>query len=425
MTPPEVSLAEGVVTELSGERVLSLGGAPRGYAREVGTIREVRLTGTPEQVGQGHALLLKAEMDRTEGVVWALFRQHVTSRLARALLIDLTRLRYGALDRAYDEPRRLELAAQALSYQPDPFEGELPTYQRLVYLNAVYDISLSYEQSPLIGCTSFTGAGPEGGGILGRAFDFEVDPIFDREKVVFLVREEGKQPFASVAWAGLVGVVSGMNLSGVSAVVHGARAGEPRDHGEPVVHALRRVLSEATTSEQAVQLLAAREPLVSHLVVLSDARADARVVERVPGQPDQVRRLSGAACVTNHLEGAAAKDERNRRVRELTSTLDRRRRGDELTGEAANLTVERAAEWLRDRRLVGGQVLELGDRRAIDAGIATHGIIADSARRVLWVSAGPNLEGEFIAFDLKALLAAEPAPRGAPHARLPAPPRAP
>ena len=30
------------------------------------------------------------------------------------------------------------------------------TFQRFVYLNALYDISLSFEGSPLIGCTTFT-----------------------------------------------------------------------------------------------------------------------------------------------------------------------------------------------------------------------------------------------------------------------------
>ena len=46
--------------------------------------------------------------------------------------------------------------------------------------NALYDIALSFEESPLIGCTTFA-FGPErspsGGAVLARAFDFEVDDI--------------------------------------------------------------------------------------------------------------------------------------------------------------------------------------------------------------------------------------------------------
>lgn len=418
MSPPSVELAPLTLSESTGIRFanrteVAVLGPRSDYARGMGRLLEVRLVGTPTEIGQAHARLLKAEMDRTEEVVWGLFRQHVTSRLARALLLDLARLRYADLDSELAEDRRTEIAAQALSYQPDPFDSELPTYQRFVFLNALYDISLSFEQSPLIGCTTFVGKTARGGGMLGRAFDFEVHPIFDREKIVFLVREDGKLPFASVAWAGLVGVVSGMNSEGLSVVVHGARAGEPGVVGEPVVHALRRVLSEAKSTAHAVELLATRPPLVSHLVILNDAKGDARVVERVPGEPNVVRALDGAACVTNHLEGPSSKDAKNRRVRELTSTLPRRKRGDELIERqgSAPLTPELAAEWLRDRNLAGGKALELGDRRAIDAGIATHAIIADSTARTLWVSEGPNLDGDFVAFELSRLLAADYTPR--------------
>ncbi|MBM4362947.1 MAG: hypothetical protein FJ104_09725, partial [Deltaproteobacteria bacterium] len=46
-----------------------------------------------------------------------------------------------------------------------------------------------------------------------------------------------------------------------------------------------------------------------------------------------------------------------------------------------------------------------GDRRAIDAGIATHAIVAEPVARRLWVSAGPHLDGPMVALDLPALFA--------------------
>ena len=64
--------------------------------------------------------------------------------------------------------------------------------------------------------------------ILARNFDFEAGSVFDDGKVVFLVRQEGKIPFASVAWPGLIGVLSGMNAKGLSVVVHGGRARDTR-----------------------------------------------------------------------------------------------------------------------------------------------------------------------------------------------------
>ena len=53
------------------------------------------------------------------------------------------------------------------------------------------------------------------------------------------------------------GVVSGMNIEGVAIVVHGARSGAPQAQGEPVVHALRRVLSSAHNTDEAQEILEA------------------------------------------------------------------------------------------------------------------------------------------------------------------------
>src|SRR5581483_5810202 len=56
---------------------------------------------------------------------------------------------------------------------------------------------------------------------------------------------------------------------------------------------------------------------------------------------------------------------------------------------------------LRDHQCAKGQACDLGDRRTIDALIATHGVVADATDRVLWVSKGPHLSGAFVKFDLR------------------------
>ena len=65
---------------------------------------------------------------------------------------------------------------------------------------------------------------------------------------------------------------------------------------------------------------------------------------------------------------------------------------------------QQALAILRDRRGVGDVPLPLGDRRALDALIATHGVIFDTRERVLWVSEPPHLLGRFVAFDLGRML---------------------
>jgi len=382
------------------------------YALARGKLLEVGLRGTPQQIGFQHARLLYPEMVENEGILLNRFQEQVPNQFARRMLLDLAELRYAHVDRGMSLSRREEIAAGARGFQPDPYSGLFPTYQRFVYLNALYDIALSFEHSPLIGCTTVTLGGDAlegGGGILARAFDFEVDEVFDRNKAVFLVREAGQIPFASVAWPGLVGVVSGMNASGVAVVVHGARGGSPEAEGEPVVHALRRVLSTARDTEQALRALAERPAMVSHIVILNDAQGRAAVIERVPQRANFVRFLPSKAATTNHFEGPAAQDQKNLNVREKTSTLPRRERADELISRLpAQLSpsdaVNDAIALLRDRKGAGDRSLELGDRSAINALIATHGVVMDTKQRILWVSESPHLLGRFVAFDLKRLL---------------------
>ncbi|HET9930595.1 MAG TPA: C45 family peptidase [Polyangiaceae bacterium] len=400
MPAPNIELTRSQPTrDASGVRRLG-----KAFALDQHGVLEVHLEGSPREIGWAHARLLYPEMVENEGVLLTNFEKAVPSWPLRLLLLDLAQLRYRDLSRGLTPERRNEIAAGALGFQPDPYSGVFPTYQRFVYLNALYDIALSFEHSPLIGCTSFVFSGARaehGGSLFGRNFDFEVDPIFDRKKAVFFVRETGKVPFASVAWPGLVGVVSGMNLEGVALVVHGGRAGTPLAEGDPVVHTMRAVLSHARTSEEALSVLAQHPPLVSHIVVLTDAYGRGFRVERVPGARDFAAPLGDAAAVTNHLEGPSRLDPKNQSVREHTSTVPRKARADELVALAPPV-VDSAfvVGALRDRKAYGGRPLAPGDRNAIDAHIATHAVVMDTAKRVLWVSTGPHLAGRFVAFDL-------------------------
>ena len=67
-------------------------------------------------------------------------------------------------------------------------------------------------------------------------------------------------------------------------------------------------------------------------------------------------------------------------------------------------TVQDVVGVLRDRRGVGGEALPLGDRKSIDALIATHGVVMDATARSIWVSEGPHLVGRFVRFDVGRLL---------------------
>lgn len=405
----------------------------KSWMRKRGSIFEVALEGEAAARGSAVSRLLRKEMVEDENALYQAFKQGVPFAPARWAIMDLGRFQFRKVEQGIPVAYRDEVAGIAAGFQPDPFDGILPSYHRFVFLYAVYDIALSFEKSPLIGCTTFTvppiaepphdnaihitpqqiaeragdwETATSGDAFLARAFDFEAGEPFDKDKVVFLVREPGRIPFASVGWPGFVGVVSGMNREGVALVVHGGRAGTPRNYGVPVVFSLRETLATAKTTEEAVKTLSSHEVMVSHITIVTDATGRTAVVERAPGLAAHVRWSDKPLATTNHFEGPLANDPRDAEVRAKTSTLPRRSRGDAIVRELpARPGVVSMVTALRDRRAPDGSALPLGDRRAIDALIATHGVVMDTTARSLWVSEYPHLLGRFVRFDLRLMLA--------------------
>jgi isopenicillin-N N-acyltransferase like protein len=405
LTPPALPDLSSIKAERSDDGITRAGPS---YKRKRGKVLEVRLRGTPAEIGHAHSTLLYDEMVESEGALYKTFEKYVPLSPVRHLIVDIGKFQFRHVDRGIASDRLLEIAAEARAFSPDPFESYIPTYQRLVYLQSLYDISLSFEHSPLLGCTSFVATGKataNGHTYLARNFDFEAGPVYDDGKVVFLVEEEGKIPYASVAWPGFVGTVSGMNAKGVAVVIHGGRARDTREDGEPVVHTTRAILAEASNLDEAIAIVQSRKAMVSHMLLISDAEGHAAVIERAPGEAPFVRRMdSDELPLTNHFEGPFAADPKNQSIRAHTSTLPRRARLDELLEGSGPLTPEAIVDILRDKKGKGGDDLPLGNRGAIDAVIATHGVVMDSTDRVLWVSEGPHLMGRFVRFDLQKLL---------------------
>lgn len=405
----------------------------KSWMRKRGGIFEVSIEGEPAARGAAVSRLMRDPMIADEGALYDAFKKGVPFAPARQAIMDLGRWRFRRVDQQIPPYYRDEVAGIAAGFQPDPFTSILPSYHRFVFLYAVYDIALSFEKSPLIGCTTFTvpptqsdaiavtkhvtpeeiaeragdwEAATRGHAFLARAFDFEAGEPFDKDKVVFLVREPGRIPFASVGWPGFVGVVSGINREGVALVVHGGRAGVPRPEGIPVVFSLREALSQAHNTDEAVKILSGHEVMVSHITIVTDASGKTAVVERAPGHPAHVRWSTVPLATTNHFEGPLANDPRDAEVRAHTSTLARRVRGDEIVRDLPKPPgVVTMVGALRDRNGPDGKPLPLGDRRTIDALIATHGVVMDTTARALWVSEYPHLLGRFVRFDLNRLLA--------------------
>jgi isopenicillin-N N-acyltransferase like protein len=384
------------------------------YLARRGKLWVMHVKGAPAQLGYRHARLTKTLMAEGDRRMGDLFATYVPSAVFRWALTAVARVRYRNLDAEFPSTRRAEIFGQARAYA-DQSADLAPAYDRLVYLHGLYDIALSFERSPLLGCTAFAASGPAtrdgttpGHTIVGRNFDLDIDPWFDVDKLVQVVEPENGIAFASVAWPGMTGVVTGMNAEGIWVSVNGGRAAETRSGGVPVVFTTRAVLESARSLDDALAIIGRDEAMVSHILLLADGKTgESMIVERAPGRPLGVVRDPSAIVLANHFRTPPLRDDpKDARIRDITSTEARQARMEELVADhRGRIDPAVATAMLRDRSAVGGAALPLGNRNATDSLIATHSVVADLTARVLWVSEGPHTLGRYRAIDLGARLA--------------------
>jgi hypothetical protein len=330
------------------------------------------------------------------------------------------RWRYRHLADELPKERAEELAAFARAVD-DLHADLLRTYQRLVLENAFVEVAEREARGPWNMSAAFAAGGPataNGHLLVARSLDVDGPELLDRDKLVSFVRAPGKLAFAAVGWAGLAGVVTGVNATGLFVSVAPARSDDGPAEGLWAPLLARAVLEEAHTVDEAVARLRHLPPAGAALYLVADGKSgDAAVVERSPRRLEvrRARRDEGTVAASNHALGAAfAGDAENDRVRRYLPSGARQHRLEELLKHAhGQLDAKKALEILRDKRGAGDAPLGLGNRTAIDALSAVHGVVVDLTGMMLWVSEGPHLSGRLVAYDLRHELAGQddrPAP---------------
>ena len=373
-------------------------------SRERG-ILELHLVGDPFSLGYSHGRLGTPYLVQIEDYLFGEMRRYVPSSIALGFIKTGVMFKQRNLLDAVPVPLRFEMAGLAEG-QPDGQGDFLPPFQRIVFYHALHDITQTIEHSPLLGCTALAAAGaatPDGHLYVGRNFDFEGPPMFDSDKAVLFFRPQGKLAFASVAWTGMAGVVTGINEAGVYVSVNALRTDDKSDHGLPVELLLRDVLERAHSLDEAIAVAKEHPVLVPDLYLFADGHSgEAAVIERSPTRFEVVR-SKDVIAVANHARTAPfAGDKANERLRTHLTSGARQARADELLQRfRGSLDASGVQQILRDKRGVGDKELGLGNRNALDAIIATHSVVVDVTERVIWVAKGPHALGEYIGFDLR------------------------
>lgn len=372
-----------------------------------------RFAGAPYDLGLAFGRLTRPWIRAQETHLDALFDALVPLRIKRAVIRQVSAFRLRSLPDAIPPDLLVAIAGVADGYEPVPPASGWNAWRRILNRHALHDVSQRFVDAPALAaaCTGFAARTGDGGVLIARNFDFEGGEIFDRKKLVSVVVPEGKIPYLSVGWSGMIGVVSGFNREGIGVALQAVAGGETRRSGEPVTLLLADVLQNESTFDGAVGRLRSARVFVSDLIFLADAKTRrVAVVEKSPSAFG-VREAEGAwIAATNEAEDAGVRARSHVLPPESTSRKRRARLDVLLAEKGAALDVAGAVAILRDRRGAGGADLGPGNRNAIDASIAAHSVVLDLGRRRAWVAAAPHTLGPYVPVDLEAVLGAAGGP---------------
>ncbi|MBF0316024.1 MAG: hypothetical protein HQK52_21570 [Oligoflexia bacterium] len=381
----------------------------RFYSKKETKLNHIVLEGSPYHRGREFGrltaeLLFKQE----EQLVHQLNTFFPSSIIQKAFFILLIRWFWG-IEKYFDKMFTDEMqgVSESTSEKFDYLGDKLTRQVAYHGLHEVGQMMMGYSHS--WGCTVL-GVPTNQSWIIGRNFDFEAGKIFDEEKILKWVYPDRGNAYVSVIWAGMVGVVTGINEKGIYLSLNAAGSTDFARYGAPSTLVVAKVLQTTSTIIEAIQVLKESQILITEIFVLVDFKnRRAFRIEKSPEKMDIIEQHS-SFVVTNHLVSDLWKDDSiNRHRKKILTTIDREMRGKKLLqnwqSNGSIVDTQRMATFLRDKKDFLGKKLALGDRRAIDALIATHSVIVDGERNYLYINEGPSLVGRYVGIDLTASFA--------------------
>jgi hypothetical protein len=412
--PPPLPAGDPALAETVKEEGPGLRRCGSCWTHEDEGIREIYLEGDPVARGFGMASLCRETLDAQEDQLFHELDRLLPGRLRRFVLLRVAMFAFRDLGDYMEDAEKLEAAAMVPALErsgPRPHVDFLPIYQRVLFYQTLYDTGQSMAEAGLvdteIGCTSFAASGPatrSGRLLLGRNCDFEAGSIFDDRKLVYFVAPSEGARYVCVSWAGMIGVVSGVNEHGLCLMLHAARTESTRTPsvGRPVPFILRDALLHDRTIEEVADRFRRSPRHAAALVLVAEGTTGrSAVIETDPTRTAVLEAKDGVIACANTLRDPGWKgDAVVAATGRAGSSPLRLARMEELVGQSrGRLDAAEGARILRDRRGLGGTEIGLGNRTALSALIAAHALVFDAAAGVLHVSRAPRGLGEFVAYD--------------------------
>ena len=279
-------------------------------------------------------------------------------------------------------------------------------YERQLNYHSAHDLGHAMQDYMLVGCSSFATWGTQSADsslLIGRNFDFYVGDAFaENKQVAFYTPDQGYK-FASVGWPGMIGVLSGMNETGLTVTINAAKSAVPTGSATPISILTREILQYASTIDEAFAIAKKRKTFVSESILIGSAKdGKAAIIEKSPEKTVLFKgKESNRLISTNHYQSEEfSKDERNMENIRTSDSPYRFARLEELINENMPIDASKAASILRNHKGLQDADLGLANEMAINQFIAHHSVIFQPEKRLMWVSTSPWQCGKYVAYDL-------------------------
>ncbi|MDB5236595.1 MAG: peptidase [Hymenobacter sp.] len=370
---------------------------------------EMYVEGSPFELGVINGKLSKGVFAYQEQAFFDQICKLVPSAFYRGFLKYLIAFYNRDLENNLTEEQRLEIYGVSLSAS-HKFDVIGPAYQRLMNYHAAHDIGHALQNLALVGCSSFAtwgGKSADGQLIIGRNFDFYVGDRFADNKIVAFYKPIQGHEFMMVTWGGMTGVVSGMNMQGLTVTLNAAKSALPGGSATPISLLAREILQYAGTIDEAVVIAKKRHTFVSESLLIGSAQDNKAVI--IEKTPEDVQvydpNLNSIVCTNHYQSEKLGKTELNEHQMEESASVYREQRIEQLMDRAGKLTPQNIACILRDQRGLKDEEIGNGNEKAVNQLIAHHSVIFEPSKRIVWLAAAPWQLGKYVAYDLNKIFA--------------------
>lgn len=366
---------------------------------------ELYAEGNPYQLGLNIGLLTQELAHQQERVFLTKVDELVPSKFKQKILRKILAWYNRKMYLHVPEEYKAEILGVS-KYASDDYDYVANNYLRSLYLHGAHDIGHAFQDLALVGCSSFAAWGEktqDGKLIIGRNFDFYAGDDFAKNKIIAFINPTQGYQFMSVTWAGMIGVVSGMNEHGLTVTINAGKSKIPLIAKTPISIVTREILQYASTLDEAIAIAKKREVFVSESIFVASAKDNKAITIEVSPKNFGVYKVenSNQLICSNHFQSKAyANDKNNIKHKAESHSQYRYLRMEELLNATPKLNVEKAVSILRNKEGLNNQAIGYGNEKALNQLLAHHAIVFKPHERQVWVSSSPYQLGAFVAYDL-------------------------